>query len=404
MVYICFETKPIRMNIPRLKALFFLACTCLMTACQPPQPEVKTVAPAELQGSWTLSHGSVKEVKGFMEDDNNYAYSEWSPYDIDWPVVHLHFSGDSMEVFSYPLEYHESFTYEIKGDKVLLGPKSGARTGDDVVTIRVDQDSLWRINTFEIYQMTGHFYRDTLDPSTLAMLRKDSINADALLGRWRLDTVVSVDYDEDYVIDLPFDIPETLTFSEKDIENVEGRVISVKVNSKPRPFRIGYEGRYRIWLNPDGWYSEGLPPIEYRKEYFISLLEDIGIEKVEEIKKMEIAYASDLGTLVRSEEDNTGKTIKSTENPAEISKFTDLLGQLSRLGTGKTYRRRKGDLKSWRIRFVVDSNPPWRNILFIGKKIETSYGSPGEYYIDQKNIALEAELYALMEAFMEGDN
>lgn len=38
--------------------------------------------------------------------------------------------------------------------------------------------------------------------------------------------------------------------------------------------------------------------------------------------------------------------------------------------------------------------------LAISNKIETHMGGPEDYYLDEKNIALKDELYALMQGFV----
>lgn len=375
--------------------LTLLAFACISFGCEMVGKNTKQEKPSlnleALQGIWSFSHDH------YEIDSLNV--SELS-LESDEPNLHrepfqLRFIGDSLEVFAYPLEFYGAFSFQL--DNGRFSARNAEKLWNEG-EIRMEDDSLLLTVSLQGYKVHSHFFRDSLNVEILSQLVRDSVNRRKLIGEWELDTIVSVDYDESFILELPFQIPQKLSFSEKDIIGMDGRIMQVMVNSTLRPFRFGYGNKHRIWLKPVAWYSEGLPPIEFQRTYFISLLEDIGINDVNEIKEMEIRKASNIYVLLDQGEGSS--STKSTSKRSEIEAITELLQQLNFLGTGKEYRNRADNLVSWRIR-LIDKENLWHNVLIIGDKIETNVGAPGEYYSDPQNIAVETQLLAKLKAFME---
>jgi|GEM_PF-3851772 len=386
--------------MPGFKALIIICSVCWMLGCKSqdtPPHEIQPDQLEKLQGTWTLSHEVIEVIEDLPKEE--LTYTEWGPPQARSEPLHLRIVGNRMQVFQFPLEYYGAFALGAAGGKHV---KRGHFKNTDglsrgVETIHISQDSLFRTVAVHDYWITSHYFRDSLNEDTLDLLVRDSVNATVLYGKWKLDSIIAVDYDEDFVLNLPFEISDTLSFSQNDHHQTEGRITYIKVDSTLRPFRVGFWNRNRIWVKPTDWFSHGLPPIEYGRDYFISLAEYNNIGPLEQIKHMEIASAANIYLLLGDEDSK--KTIKTTNNPKTILPFLELLSQLSHKGNGKKYQDRPDNLPAWRIRFV-DHKDLWHNILFIGNKIETPVGSPGEYYVDKESIKRESSLFALVQAFM----
>ncbi|MEM7039564.1 MAG: hypothetical protein AAF570_21495, partial [Bacteroidota bacterium] len=344
MVYICPIAQPEQMNntsISSLCACVLLAFALLLSACDGPANSAKKGADVQikdLQGTWTLSHRTIERIRGFIP--GGFAISEIGAAARHWMPSHLRFRGDSLEIFDYPLEFDQTYSLEVK--KGHLVASYVGRRGDpwhiDLGEIFWDRDSLLLTSMIEDSWLTNHYFRDTLNADTLTLLRRDSVNASKLLGKWRLDTFIDVEYDESYPLRLPFTVPDSLVFTAERIAKIKSPIVHMSVNGKLRPFRVGFRNKNRISFRALDWWTKGHDQIRYDRDYFISLLGDEGPKKLADVKRLEIQYGEDLGKLLG--DDPSARTVKTTEDPAIIAQFLDQVLQLPYEGNGPVWKDR----------------------------------------------------------------
>lgn len=238
-----------------LKPHIFLVCLLTLSAslwsCDSSDSSPETFAPEDLIGTWTLSHGS-------FEDNPDYTggMGEWTPHESDWKDQSLIIDKDSIRYMHYPYQYFEANAYQLEGNllKVVQNTEGHKFYADTYVERR--GDSLIRTYSSNEYVFHDHFFLDTLDSDTLAILLRDTVNIHCLVGTWHVDLWIGGDMNdgsEASKVLLPFTLPDSLVFTEAELKGMSGRNISVPANGSPRQFRFTYDESHSILLEPVQW-------------------------------------------------------------------------------------------------------------------------------------------------------
>ncbi len=229
------------------------------------------LTPDDLQGSWT-TFGI--ESRGGCDGP----VSEESVADLA-EVRSWSFDGDSIHIFHYPCEFLGSKIFRVANDSLFLD-------GDKAASAHIKFiDGIMVLTSANCE--TRNFFRDTLDPATVNMLVRDSVNLECLTGRMKLVTYSSIKGDSGPV-KLTFPVPVPSSVNIPGIESAryvyKTKTIMLDIGGKEKLFRVtaihwdnfgdsfatavNNKGKAKtvITLTPAGWWTGEAFTVSYEQE------------------------------------------------------------------------------------------------------------------------------------------
>lgn len=254
--------------------IFLVSLALVFIQCSTPektQNSGQLPALNDLLGDWSLV--SVEFVADKQSLDK-YRESEAQNFDQEWlaPVYvdendilrpsdpdrylsasnrDLHISADSMFWFDYPLQLQMSTAFSLEGKRLKF--KNEVREislSEDKQTLTISYLDYYGLYLVETWKKT-QFKQDVL-----AVLKRYKTNFPELAGTWMLIRESSDEYGNEYRLDFPYTIADTLVLSREELVSAlhTDRSVQVLTNGRKYKYFLRYEDD-ELHLVPDSWYD-----------------------------------------------------------------------------------------------------------------------------------------------------
>lgn len=247
---------------------FVMSCTASNPSATEKHPNY---SPQDLEGDWKLikvTYIEEKQLLGrFMKNAQPNVSQEWTPPVFlddngvlrpDDPKTYLspynrslHIIKDTLYQLYFPLQLRSKSTFSLKGEQLKYGQtQRKVKVSDDKKTLKLSYHDDYGLYLVETYEKV-HF-----DKSTLMLLKKYSLNYPLLAGKWELIRQEALGWGEQYNLDFPYTITDTLHLTKEELTKalLGDQSCLVFTNGKPSKYFIQYDDN-ELHLVPDSWYD-----------------------------------------------------------------------------------------------------------------------------------------------------
>ena len=169
---------------------------------------------------------------------------------------------DSICHLNYPLELDGSSFYTVYSDSLQIGNNKNV-----FINLNAEKDTL-DISYLDFYGLyvTETYFKAAFDDSILDILEMYKTNFPVLAGEWKLMREYDYDYGTSYILDFPFDLPDTILVKKEDFTPLfyEDRNYNLSTNGKKRKYFLEYDGSF-LRFTPGSWFDGDNPYIHYRR-------------------------------------------------------------------------------------------------------------------------------------------
>lgn len=246
----------------RLAYLFFISTLLFSCSSHSEKNKEEKSIPKNIKGVWNLKSREPGKVnpEGVSEDTD--------PEEL---FNTIEINNSTISFYRYPFDLIFTYHYQQDGNQLNVNglvENYQLQFKDSSLLISETHDN-WNFLTYlQKYERSrGNYNQDTVNLELLRTLKRDTINYNVLLGKWRLDTERNLN-DGSEPIPLHFSpgIPHQLSFPNQKMDTtVSKQLINLNVNGKKRPFLIWIRDKYTFRLFPWHWESDDPEMIYYRE-------------------------------------------------------------------------------------------------------------------------------------------
>jgi hypothetical protein len=176
----------------------------------------------------------------------------------------------TIDFFNYPYEFLYSFNYKRNGNKItILNDKHNFLKNYHFLLvdslIHFSNKTIFHENEKDWLELIEKYERDSVDFSTLQVLKKDTIHYKLLAGSWALNTSFSAEDGSDPIeLIFPLKFPHKLSFPISQMDTAANKqLVQLKIEGKNKWFKIRFRSQYSVEMIPYGWKLEDCPAIVY---------------------------------------------------------------------------------------------------------------------------------------------
>ncbi len=253
-----------------LLSFFVMSCTA---SEEHKKKNVPIFSPQDLWGGWTLIEKRYIKDRQSVERYNKNAQPdlprEWTaPVYLDDNGVlkpisprqylslenqSLFISHDSIFSIHYPIHQYWKNNFKVDGNKLFIGKNKDVKSiwvSDAKDTLRISYLDFYGLYIEETYLKTS------FDDAVLNILNDYLTNFPELAGTWYLIREKALSWGEQYELDFPHALPDSIVLSKEELEATlhTDRSVQMRTDGKKMKYFLGYKDGELV-LIPGAWYD-----------------------------------------------------------------------------------------------------------------------------------------------------